>query len=173
MNKEGIKVSARPILVLTCFYFASWSRVYIHVHTYLDYFSYSTLLRPKLVYLFFQFENKFKNFVVKFNNKTSKNSTIATLLNNWKPKKVCLTSLNFGWFRRKGGIYIYILMMQFFRYHLIILCVKIEVLPKSCQQVKEDNLPPHWGSNSRISVCEANAIQDRNKSHYTILIRAN
>ena len=31
-------------------------------------------------------------------------------------------------------------------------------LPKSCQQVKEDNLPPHWGSNQRTSVCEANAL---------------
>ena len=26
------------------------------------------------------------------------------------------------------------------------------------QQVKEDNLPPHWGSNPRTSVCEANAL---------------
>ena len=27
----------------------------------------------------------------------------------------------------------------------------ILILPQSCQQVKEDNLPPHWGSNPRTS----------------------
>ena len=26
------------------------------------------------------------------------------------------------------------------------------------EQKKEDNLPPHWGSNPRTSVCEANAL---------------
>ena len=32
------------------------------------------------------------------------------------------------------------------------------ILPWSCQQVKEDNIPPHWGLNPRTSVCEANAL---------------
>ena len=34
----------------------------------------------------------------------------------------------------------------------------ILILPYSCQQVKEDNLPPHWVSNQRTSVCEANGL---------------
>ena len=34
----------------------------------------------------------------------------------------------------------------------------ILILHWGCQQVKEDNLPPHWGSNPRTSVCEANAL---------------
>ena len=32
------------------------------------------------------------------------------------------------------------------------------MLPRSCQQVKEDNLPLHWGSNPGTSVYEANAL---------------
>ena len=33
-----------------------------------------------------------------------------------------------------------------------------DILILPCQQIKEDNLPPHWGSNPRTSVCEANAL---------------
>ena len=29
---------------------------------------------------------------------------------------------------------------------------------ESKSQVKEDNLPPHWGLNPRTSICEANAL---------------
>ena len=42
------------------FIFSSWSRIYIHVHTFHDYFSNFTPFWPKLVYLFFHLGNRYE-----------------------------------------------------------------------------------------------------------------
>ena len=46
------RTDGRTDIFRKSFLFFSWSRIYIHVYTYLDYFSNFTPLWPKLVYLF-------------------------------------------------------------------------------------------------------------------------
>ena len=69
-----MRTDVRTDIFRKSFLFSSWSRIYIHVYTYFDYFSNFTPLWPKLVYLFSILEIGMKNYSSKKSSKDYSNS---------------------------------------------------------------------------------------------------